>query len=810
MKRALLILICSLLFAVTIYGQSVKTNTIALWAFDEQQGVYPSSALADHSDNDYPLVIGLGGKIVEGKFGNALDPVQQAKFDFIEIDDEVKFGLTPLPIPEGRTIEPMNWFNANFAALMTSGETHLRKQVGFPQVTKTKLNLGDFDWTVEFWFYPARQTNEEGTVFEIGTGPRGENQIYTTLKLKSDKKHFVFYNEPTKSELLIPTSLKDNEWQHLAFVYSSSENQIKHFINGKLQQLPQSKEIKQLPIGEEDYMSVGRNGTWGEPLQGKIDELRFSEGIVYNKNFDVPKSFSYVYDLARTNNLIKGPALLFDKNETELPIKIGDRKHLFIDDALLEKTGDTKFVVNPPSKEEIVMTNIEGTFRKHLSVIEDDDGKIRIYTTVDDDYLAVWVSDDGINFTAPDLPNGHYKGHTNIVLHANVGMGVVFIDPNAPKEERWKYISDYHRRAVSLFYSADGFEFKRYKQPVLPFRSGSQANIFYDDQKQVYTTFHRSDFGRTRTGDTQRDFVMTETKDLLKPWPFKPLTVAEARERAVGKRVAELIPWFLDNGPLTPGGFSLEYPWVFSPIDSLDPRETDVYVPKAHKYPWAPDTYVAFPVMYFHYEESLPEEREILSHEERQLGSGPLETQFSASRNGVDWQRYPRPAYVGIGEHKGIDFKTAYIAYGMVKRGNQIWQYVFCEPHYHSPWVTYEDKRAVIKLVQRLDGFVSIDSPYEKETTVVTKPLVFEGSKLTLNIDTDATGYAQVGFLDENGNPIDGFSVDECIYINGDFISKEVEWMEKGKDVSELEGKVVQVVFRMRGSKLYAMQFTDL
>lgn len=807
MKPTLLTLIASILFAVNIYGQSKEINTIAFWPFDEQMDVYPSSALADFSENDYPLVIGLGGKIVEGKYGNALDPAVQAHFDYVEIEDEVRFGLTPVPTPDDRTVEPMNWFNANFAALMTSGENHLRKEVGFPNVTKTKLNLGDFDWTVEFWFNPTRQTSEDGTVFEIGSGPRAENQIYTTLKLKSDKKHFVLYNESTGSEILIPTSLTDNAWQHLAFVYSSSENQIKHFVNGELQQFPQSMEIQQLPIGEEDYMSIGRNGTWGEPLQGKIDELRFSEGIVYNKNFDIPGSFSYVYDLSRQNNLIEGPKLLFDNNRTEQPIKIGDRKHLFIDDALLEKTGDTKFVVNPPSKEEIVMTNIEGAFRKHLSVIEDDDGKIRIYTTVDDDYLAVWVSDDGINFTAPDLPNGHYKGQTNIVLHANVGMGIVFIDPNAPKEERWKYISDYHRRAVSLFYSADGFEFKRFKQPVLPFRSGSQANIFYDDQKQVYTTFHRSDFGRTLSGDTQRDFVMTETKDLLKPWPFKPLTVAETRERAVGKRVADLIPWYLDNGPLTPGGFSLEYPWVFSPIDSLDPRETDVYVPKALKYPWAPDTYLAFPVMYFHYEESLPEEREILGHEERLLGSGPLETQFSASRNGIDWRRYPRPAYVGIGEHKGIDFKTAYISHGMVKRQNQIWQYVFCEPHYHSPWIKYEDKRAVIRLVQRLDGFVSIDSPYEKETTIVTKPLVFDGSKLTLNIDTDATGYAQVGFIDENGDPIYGFSVDDCIYINGDFISKEVEWMNKGKDISELEGKAVQVVFRLRGSKLYAMQF---
>ena len=68
-------------------------------------------------------------------------------------------------------------------------------------------------------------------------------------------------------------------------------------------------------------------------------------------------------------------------------------------------------------------------------------------------------------------------------------------------------------------------------------------------------------------------------------------------------------------------------------------------------------------------------------------------------------------------------------------------------------------------------------------------------------------------------------------YINGDFIGTDVEWitnpeavsipysddiqdvMEDAeklvftKDVSMLQGRVVQLVFRMRGAKLYAMQF---
>ncbi|MFC2084252.1 LamG domain-containing protein [Bacteroidota bacterium] len=825
------IILVYLTAVVCLHAQTAKT--IVLWCFDEQKGIYPSCILSDLSDNDYPLVLGSGGMIVSGRYGNALDAFAQPEIRIEEDTSKVRFGLANLKIPEGRTQPPMSWFNSNFTALMTSGENHLRKEAGFAQVTKTRLNLGSFDWTVEFWFYPQRESQEEGVVFEIGSGPRAENDIITRLVLNSGQDHFTISNQPAGTKCNIKTELKPSKWQHLAFTYDAGDKQLNHYVDGKLQSTFDSVLIKSLPEGNEDYMSIARDGIWNRPLQGKLDELRISEGIVYTSDFTPPRSFSYLTAAKPQMNLIKGPSLLIE-NINNAVIDIGSRKHLFIDDLLFdEKDNKLKFVVNPPQPAEIVLTDIEGTFRKHLCVLEDEKGMIRIYTTVDDDYLAVWISEDGINFSAPELPKGKYKGHKNIVLHERVGMGIVFLDPNAPKEERWKYISDYHRRAVSLFYSESGLEFKRYKQPVLPFRSGSQANIYYDEQKQVYTAFHRSDFGRTIQGATQRDFVMTETKDLLNPWPFDPLSQEDSKLFASGKRTAELMPWYLDNGPLSSGGFSLEYPFVFSPIDNYDPPETDIYVPKAMKYPWAPDTYLSFPIIYFHYEDSIPETRRILEDENRLRGSGPLETQLAISRNGVDWKRYPRPAYVGIGEHGGIDFKTSYIAHGMIKRGGEIWQYNFGEPHYHSPWVKYNDKRSVYRLVQRLDGFVSLDSPYDKDVYAVTKPIEFEGNRLVLNIDTDAAGYVQVGFLDEIGNDIEGFSVDDCVYINGDFIDEEVEWMKNrsdvsgisnsdeedagtisanvitSKDVSELQGKIVKLIFRMRGSKLYAMHFVN-
>jgi hypothetical protein len=90
-----------------------------------------------------------------------------------------------------------------------------------------------------------------------------------------------------------------------------------------------------------------------------------------------------------------------------------------------------------------------------------------------------------------------------------------------------------------------------------------------------------------------------------------------------------------------------------------------------------------------------------------------------------------------------------------------------------------------------------------------------------------------VGILDEASNPIEGYSVDQCVYMNGDFISLPVEWivnpddvsipagdtidddlenaakLKYSKDVSALQGKTVRLIFRMRGTKLYAFQFTQ-
>jgi hypothetical protein len=811
-------------------------QTVALWLFDEQTGLYPSCVLSDAGPEEIPLILGPGGTIVSGRFGNALEPAGQPPVVYPE--GSVRFGLEALPVPAGRTVEPMTWMNAGFAALMTSGENHLRKEVRFAKPTRTKLNLGRFDWTVEFWYMPTHRPEEDGVIFEIGQGPRGENDRVTRLAVAADCFGFRLFNAPGGTDLFIPSgkSALDPDakmWHHFAFVYDAKREQLSHYVDGKRQRLPGTCRLEALGEGREDYFSVGRDAVWKRPLPGRIDELRFSQGQIYINNFEVPGSFSP--DRFERMPLKKGLPLLFSGDESrEHVFELGSRKHLFLDGAFVSKTDGITFQVNPPVFAGCVIDSIEGPFRKHLSVIEDKNGLIRMYYGGPDDNLEVRTSHDGVHWKIPDLGNGAVRGRKNIVIRESTGMGNVFIDPNAPPGMRWKYVSGYQDQGIYVYYSSDGWHFNRLKTAAIPIRSGSQSNVFYDEQRQSYVGYHRSDFMRTRGGKTQRTFGFLEVKDLTGPWPFDPVTQEESLEAANAMRLRDLHPWYLDNGPLTPGGLGIEYPILFAPDDDLDPVGTDMYVPKAVKYPWAEDAYLAFPLMYFHYHGDGPLMRQILGHPDRRRGSGPIETQLAVSRDAVHWKRYVRPAYVGIGQFGSHDIKQSYFAHGMVHRNNEIWQYCFGESRYHSSFLEEgEYVRAVYRFIQRLDGFVSADAPYNREGLLVTKPFRFEGNRLVLNVDTDAAGYAQVGFLDAGGNPVDGFSLDQCVYINGDFIETEVEWIENPgavkiphgstiedvledaeklvfkRDVSVLQGKTVRLVFRMRGAKLYAMQFLE-
>lgn len=785
-------------------------ETTALWLFDEAPGLYPSTPLESSAGLDAPLVLGLGGSVVEGHFGRALstEPFPAVTIPAV---GQATAALVRFAVPPGRKMEPLSWHNAQFAALMTGGEPQIRKEVTFASPTRTDLNLGDFDWTVEFWLCTRRGTGE-GVVLEIGSGPRGENNLVTRLSVDPLRGIFIFENQPGNVRQAIRSDAKvlgsSDVWNHYAFTYSVATAQLRHYVNGRLLSDVAMPGVRRLPAGLEDYMSIGRDAHWARPLPGALDELRISRGVVYENAFTPPGSFAPV---APTVTLQRGLPLLFTPDTPRSAVlPLGSRKHLFIDGALFERSESITFAAHPPKRIERVLEAAGGQFRKHLTVVEDDAGLIRLFNGGPDDYLMVHTSSDGVHFTRPDT-GIHHKGWNNIVIAEPSPLGRPIIDRNGPPEHRWKYVSGFEGRGVYLYTSPDGWNWTRQRQAVLSFRSGSQSSLFYDDQRGRYVGYHRTGFPLSAEGSTRREFVLSETADIYRPWPVPLLTTAQVLEIARHRSLRTPQPWWLDNGPLTPGDFGVELPTIFAPDERLDPPGSGVYVPKADKYAWAPDTYLAFPVMYFDYEGPLePATRRVLYEDKsRGLGSGLVETQLAVSRNGVNWTRFPAPAYLPIGNYDGRNLHQIYIAEGMVRRGDEIWQYFFGNEEYHSPAKRLKDGSAVYRAVQRLDGFVSADAPYDKLGTIVTRPFTFTGRQLVLNIDTGAMGYAQVGIEDGEGRPIRGFEVENCVFINGNFPAHPVEWLGHGTDVTALAGRPVRLIFRMRGTSLYSLQFAE-
>jgi hypothetical protein len=791
-----------------------RADVVALWLFDEPVQAYPSTYLSDAGPHGYGMALGRGAQIAPGRFGNALEPADPEPLSMrgsaIDADPEAaqRFGLVPASVLPGRTIQPIWWPTATFAALMTSGEPQLRSP-GFANATDTRLNLGDFDWTLECWFLPGPGQGG-GVLYEVGEGPRGENDRVTRLALGGGRGHFELSNQASGRVVSIPTDAEalreGSPWRHLAFVYDATEGRLRHFVDGRPQPPPEPARLAAPAHGDEAYLSVGRDGRFERPLPGRIDELRVSDAALYSAAFSPPGSFAPAPGGEEESWRPTGPPLLFGRLAApSRVVELGSRKYLFLDASLVAERRGIEFVPNPPRRVEKVRDEVRG----HLSVVDDDEGQIRIYYQGPDDSLALLTSRDGVHFEAPDVGHGEQFGMRNIVIPKPVGRGTVILDRGAPLWRRYLYVSGVDRQGIFVFTSPDGLWFTQQATAALPFAAGSQSALYFDDQRQLYVAHHRSDYGITPGGATRRRFLLSEVKDPLAPWPFQRVTPARTREVAKREAIAvsKLDPWFLDNGPLAPPGLGIELPTVFEADPRLDPVGTDVYVTAATKYPWAPDAYLAFPAMYFHYQGDGPETRRVLGEPERGRGSGVIETQLAVSRDGLDWKRYPRPAYVPVGGREHMLFAAP----GLVRRGDEIWQYVGGHggsgTAYHSPYVK-EKPAPLYRYVQRLDGFVAAEAAYEGGF-LKTRPLRFEGNRLKLNLDTGAVGYAQVGFVDRRGKPIPGYSVDDCVYLNGDFLDAPVEWLGRGSDVSALEGREVRLVFRMRGARLYALQFVQ-
>lgn len=110
-----------------------------------------------------------------------------------------------------------------------------------------------------------------------------------------------------------------------------------------------------------------------------------------------------------------------------------------------------------------------------------------------------------------------------------------------------------------------------------------------------------------------------------------------------------------------------------------------------------------------------------------------------------------------------------------------------------------------VRHVLRTDGFVSVHAGLDTGE-LVTRPLIFEGDELILNVSTSAAGSLLAEVQDAKGKPLPNLTLDDCTPVIGDSIEQRITW-KKGAKLGAQAGQTVRLRFLMRECDLYSFKF---
>jgi len=475
------------------------------------------------------------------------------------------------------------------------------------------------------------------------------------------------------------------------------------------------------------------------------------------------------------------------------PIDLGTRRELFVDEFLIDSfKGEARQILHHPTPREVVLVSDrpwEGNGLNYVTVFQDGDLYKMYYRGADSDrgvhnvHEQVYCyaeSRDGVHWTRPNLglfDFGGSKDNNIIMSEKDKELGSVchnfspFLDqnPDVPNSQRYKALGG---GPLYALVSPDGIRWRKAQDtPIITLGAFDSQNLaFWDELRGEYRAYHR----KSRNG---RD-VMTETaKTFFEGWT-KPV--------------------FLEY---TPG------------------RGGQLYTNQITPYHRAPHIFLGFPTRYEDRgltpsTKYLPQwkYRQFRSTASKREGTAVTEGLFMASRDGRNFRVF-QEAFVrpGLRTKDSWFYGDNYQNNGLVETKSSIAPDAPNELSMYLTEATSQNGKPakLRRYTLRLDGFVSINATM-KGGQMVTKPIRFSGTKLTLNYSSSARGGVRVGFVDAAGQPIAGYFLDDCPWIYGDALARPVEWSRSGTvttEVSALARKTVRLVFELKDADLYSIRF---
>lgn len=468
------------------------------------------------------------------------------------------------------------------------------------------------------------------------------------------------------------------------------------------------------------------------------------------------------------------------------PIEIGSRRELFVDDYLIDALRDVRLELHHPQPQEVIFAcdqPWEGNTCIYFRVIQDG-GKYRLWyqgahwkldpadpQETHPYYMCYAESDDGRRWTKPNLGLFEINGSTdnNVCVTGLYDNFTPFLDENPACDPaaRYKAIGQSPQGLIA-WQSPDGLHWQRLgDEPII--RQGafdSQNVAFWDAELQQYRAYVR-DFH-----DGLRDIRLALSSDFV-TWT---------------------VPEVLQVEPYVPG--------------------EQFYTNCIARYPRAPHLFLGFPVRYVERGWSpsmraLPDlaHREIRAQAGQRIGTAITDGVLMSSRDGAHFQRWPEAFFRSGPERPGSwVYGDCYAAHGLIETDSDLpgapREFSFFVPEHY--WRSEEQVR---RFTLRIDGFVSASAPLSGGE-LLTKPLVFSGSRLSLNFATSAAGSLYVELCDADGRPLPGFARSDADETFGDSLDRTLTW-QGNADVSALAGQPVRLRFHLHDADVYSFQFTD-
>lgn len=447
-------------------------------------------------------------------------------------------------------------------------------------------------------------------------------------------------------------------------------------------------------------------------------------------------------------------------------IAVGADRQLFLDRHLIEDLQGLDLVLHRPERREtalridrpweiggiayMVLIEDEGLFRAWYRCVPEADTNATARALT-----AYAESDDGVVWRKPSLGQIEFNGSKDnnlVVDDPDLVNFAPFKDPEAPPAERYKAIG--RRGEVFTATSPDGLQWTKRPAPVQSEGPFDSHNVAFRDpwtgQYRMYTRGIRRD-GRPGHG-VEVDF--------------------KGGVRWIRHAVSDD---FVNWSPLE---------LITTDDETLEHLYTSSCVP----YERAPGTYLMFPSRFVNGRTPTPGWPQ----------PGISDAVLMSSRDGVHFNRGFREAFVRPGpDPDNWHERSIYIMRGLLDTAPAELSLYLTE-HWRLP------SNGIRRLALRKDGFVSVQGDY-KGGRLRTRLLLFDGDQLRLNVATSAAGSVRVEIQDENGRPLPGLSLDDCVEICYDAVDWPVRWQDA--DLGALAGKPVRLLFEVKDADLFAFRF---